>query len=69
MENIIAFINSPEFQTYLAAITGLVTAASVVTALTPTESDNKVVNVILRVLNVLALNVGKNKNADATPKE
>jgi hypothetical protein len=50
---------------WVHALTGLVTAATVVTALTPTTADDKVVNSILRVLNVLAGNVGKNENADA----
>ena len=50
---------------WLVAITALVTALSGITALTPTKTDNKVVNVLLTILNVLSLNIGKNKNADA----
>lgn len=49
---------------WLVAITSVVTAATAVTALTPTKSDDNVVNSILRVLNILAGNVGRNKNAD-----
>lgn len=49
---------------WLTAITGIVTAATAITALTPTTADDKVVAMILRVLNLLAGNVGKNKNAD-----
>lgn len=52
---------------WLAAITSVVAASTAVTALTPTKSDDKVVNAVLRVLNVLSGNVGKNKNADDTP--
>jgi len=49
---------------WLTAITGLVTAATAITALTPSTADDKVLNTALRVLNLLAGNVGKNKNAD-----
>lgn len=49
---------------WLTAITGLVTAATAITALTPTTADDKALNMVLRVLNLLAGNVGKNKNAD-----
>ena len=61
---ILAFLQSQTIYDYVIAITGVVTAASVVTALTPTKKDNKVVNAILKALNWLALNVLKNKNAD-----
>lgn len=49
---------------WMSAITALVTAATAITALTPTKSDDKFLSVLLRVLNVLAGNVGKNRNAD-----
>ena len=49
---------------WISAITALVTAATAVTALTPTKSDDKVIGMILKVLNLVAGNVGKNKNAD-----
>jgi len=50
--------------TWIVAITGLVTAATAITTLTPTKSDDKIIGVILKVLNFLAGNFGKNKNAD-----
>lgn len=50
---------------WIIAITGLVTAATAITALTPTKSDDKIIGIILKVLNLLAGNVGKNKNEDA----
>lgn len=62
MENFFAFFDA--FPAWLTAITSLVTAATAITALTPTQADDKVVAVALRVLNVLAGNVGKNRNAD-----
>lgn len=51
---------------WIVALTTIITALSAVTALTPTTSDDKIVNGILKVLNILSLNVGKNKNADDT---
>ena len=50
---------------WLNAITGLITAATAITILTPTKSDDKVVTFILDVLNILAGNFGQNKNKDA----
>lgn len=54
------------FPAWLVAITTVVSAATAITALTPTKSDDKVVAAILRILNILAGNVHKNKNADDT---
>jgi len=42
----------------------LVGAVSAITAVTPTKSDDAIVDAVLRVLNILSLNIGKNKNAD-----
>ena len=49
---------------WINALTALVTAATAVTALTPTKADDKYVSMALRVLNTLAGNFLKNKNAD-----
>lgn len=64
INEILAFYYSEEFGSWVAAITGLVTAATAITALTPTKTDNTIVNAALKVLNILAGNVLKNKNAD-----
>jgi len=50
---------------WLVAITALVTAATAITALTPSTVDDKIINKILGILNLFAGNVGKNKNADS----
>lgn len=49
---------------WLHALTALMTAATLVTALTPTRHDDAAVDAVLRVLNVLAGNIGRNRNAD-----
>ena len=49
---------------WITAITAVVTAATAITAITPTKADDKIVGTILKVLNFLAGNIGKNKNAD-----
>ena len=50
---------------WLAAITAVVTAATAITALTKTKSDDKIIDFILKALNILAGNFLRNKNADA----
>ena len=50
---------------WVEALTAIVTAATALTALTPTKTDNKIIDSALGVLNFLAGNVLKNKNADS----
>ncbi len=64
MSGILEFVTGPEFGTWLAAITGIVTAATAVTAITPTQVDNRIVGVLLTAWNFAAGNVAKNKNAE-----
>jgi len=54
---------------WLTAITAVVTAATAITALTPTKRDDAIIGGVLRVLNILAGNFGKNKNADDKDKD
>ncbi len=49
---------------WVSAITALVTAATAITALTPTKTDDKALAFILHILNLVAGNIGKNKNKD-----
>lgn len=49
---------------WLQAILLVVTAATAITALTPSKTDDEIINKVLKVLNFLAGNIGKNKNAD-----
>ena len=62
MESLTSFID--QLPAWLVAITTLVTAATAVTALTPTKADDKFLAAVLKVLNVRAGNVGRNRNAD-----
>ena len=50
--------------TYWAIISTVMAIATFITTLTPTTADDKVVALLLRVLNLMAGNVGKNKNLD-----
>ena len=52
---------------WLHAASLICLAATVITALTPSTHDDAVVNTILKVLNMLAGNVARNKNADEEP--
>lgn len=49
---------------WLNAILLVVTACTAITAITPTKSDDEILSKVLAVLNFLAGNFGKNKNAD-----
>lgn len=53
------------FPQWVQSLMGLVTAATAITAITPTKWDNQLLDGISKVLNALAGNIGKNKNADA----
>jgi len=53
------------FPVWLQAITALVTGATAITALTPTTVDNMAIGWLLKMLNILAGNVFKNRNKDA----
>ena len=50
---------------WLPAVTGLVTACAAIAALTPTKTDDEVINKVLKVVNWIGLNIGKAENKDA----
>ena len=68
METIIQSIYQffDNFPAWLNAILAVVSAASAITALTPTPRDDQFVGRLYRILEMLALNVGKAK--DQPPK-
>ena len=51
------------FTDFIIALTSIVTSASALTALTPSDKDDKVVSKIKSILDICALNVGNAKTA------
>ena len=45
----------------ISIATAVVTAASLISAMTPNKTDNKITGIALKLINWLALNVGKAK--------
>ena len=45
-------------------VTAAVTFAAAIAAITPTKKDNAILNIVLRFINTLAINVGQARNAD-----
>ena len=68
LETILGFLNwnwlPTNLAAWIAAITTVVTAANAITVLTPTKVDDKIIGGALRLLNILSMNFGRNKNAD-----
>jgi len=58
------FLASIDFGKIITIAMAVLSSATVITAMTPTKADDKIVGFILKLLNLLAGNVGKNKNAD-----
>lgn len=74
MESLLELLNSimtyiDQLPPYIAAVTATVTAATAITALTPTKTDDKYINMLLKALNFLAGNILRNKNADEADSE
>ena len=49
---------------YTSIITAVVTMAAAVSAVTPNQVDNKIVQFVIDLLNLLGLNIGTAKNAE-----
>jgi len=64
INSIVAFIQDPSILEWLDAITYTITAATAITLVTKTKTDDKVIGIVLKVLNVLAGNILNNKNKD-----
>jgi|TARA_R100000482_G_scaffold122307_2_gene69716 hypothetical protein len=62
MDIVLNFFDSAP--SWVAAVTGVVTACTAITAITPTKTDDKIISFILRILNLCAGNIGKNVNKD-----
>ncbi len=65
MDTIIGFITD---NAILSIITAVISLAAAIAAVTPTRVDNDILDAVMRVVNILGLNVGKAKNADDGPK-
>ncbi len=63
MDTILQFFEG--FPVWIVAITSVVSAATAITVLTPTKTDDEIINKILGVLNFVAGNFMKNKNKDS----
>tara|TARA_R110002020_G_scaffold119902_3_gene273344 strand:- start:341 stop:499 length:159 start_codon:yes stop_codon:yes gene_type:complete len=48
----------------VAWVTGMISAASLIAALTPTPRDDNLLKRLVQFINMLALNFGNAKNAD-----
>jgi len=64
LDTILSFLSDGTLGAWITAITAVVTAATAITMITPTKTDDRIISKVLGVLNFLAGNVIKNKNAD-----
>ena len=63
MEMILGFLTSGG--DYFSAACVVISSLTAITAITPSKLDDKILNTILKVMNMFAGNIGKNKNKDA----
>ncbi|QDP59033.1 MAG: hypothetical protein Unbinned6242contig1001_1 [Prokaryotic dsDNA virus sp.] len=54
-----------QLPSWVNALCGVVTACTAITAMTPTKSDDDILNWVLKILNFISGNFGHNKNKDA----
>ena len=55
-------VNTMDITDIVAVLTAVVTVASIIASLTPTPKDDKIVGKCYKVIDALALNIGKAKN-------
>jgi len=53
-----------QWPNWISGIAGLISACAVLAAMTPSKSDDRIIGWLLRIINVVAINVGKARNAD-----
>jgi len=53
-----------ELEAIVAWVTGIISAASLIAALTPTQVDDNIIRKLMSFVNMLALNFGNAKNAN-----
>ncbi len=58
------WITTGDMGAWVSVITIVVTAANAVTMIFPSTANNAFLNAVLKILNFLAVNVLKNRNAD-----
>lgn len=51
-------------QEYIEIAGMVIAVASAIAAVTPTNTDNEIINKVMKVVNVLGLNIGKAKNKE-----
>lgn len=52
----------------LSILPEIMVAAAAIATVTPTQTDNRVLNGLIRIVNLLGLNVGRARNADDWPR-
>jgi len=65
METVLFLMDN--WETILLIATGIVTTASIVAKLTPSKVDDKIVEKLLDIINVLAINKPRDKSKNDTP--
>jgi hypothetical protein len=64
-DTIMGLMNSPEILSKIfEAIASIVFAANIVTSMTATKVDDGVLGWVMKMMNFLSMNFGKNKNKD-----
>jgi hypothetical protein len=64
-DTIMGLMNSPEILAKIfEAIASIVFAANIVTSMTATKVDDGVLGWVMKMMNFLSMNFGKNKNKD-----